>query len=56
MNPASKSSFPVIADPVIAALVAQLKQENASYKQSLSIYEMKVQKHSCPRQELCFDR
>ena len=44
MNPASKSSFPVIADPVIAALVAQLKQENASYKQSLSIYEMKVQK------------
>ena len=44
VNPASKSSLPVIADPVIAALVAQLKQENASYKQSLSIYEMKVQK------------
>jgi transposase len=36
--------MPVITDPVIAALVAQLQQENASYKQSLSIYEMKVQK------------
>jgi transposase len=44
MNPASKSSFPVIADPVIAAMVAQLKQENALYKQSISIYEMKIQK------------
>jgi transposase len=44
MNPASNSSVPVIADPVIAALVAQLKQENALYKQSISIYEMKVQK------------
>ena len=44
MNPASNSSMPEITDPVIAALVAQLQQENASYKQSLSIYEMKVQK------------
>ncbi len=44
MNPASKSSLPVITDPVIAAMVAQLKQENALYKQSISIYEMKVQK------------
>jgi transposase len=44
MNPASKSSLPVITDPVIAAMVAQLKQENALYRQSISIYEMKVQK------------
>src|ERR1035441_3270494 len=44
MNPASKSSLPVISDPGIAALVAQLKQENALYKQWISIYEMKVQK------------
>jgi hypothetical protein len=44
MNPASKSSLPVISDPGIAAMVAQLKQENALYKQSISIYEMKVQK------------
>jgi hypothetical protein len=36
--------MPVIADPVIAAMVAQLKQKNALYKQSISIYEMKVQK------------
>jgi len=36
--------MPVIADPVIAAMVAQLKQENARYKQSISIYEMKVEK------------
>jgi len=28
MNPASKSSLPAITDPVIAAMVAQLKQEN----------------------------
>src|ERR1039457_7654628 len=44
MNPASKSSLPAITDPVIAAMVAQLKQENALYKRSISIYEMKVQK------------
>jgi transposase len=44
MNPASKSFMPEITDPVIAALVAQLKQENALYKQSISIYEMKVLK------------
>jgi transposase len=44
MNPASNPSLAVITDPVIAALVAQLKQENESYKQSISIYEMKVQK------------
>ncbi len=36
--------MPVIADPAIAALVAQLKQENALYKQSISIYEIKVEK------------
>jgi len=44
MNPAFKSSLPAITDPVIAAMVAQLKQENALYKQSISIYEMKIQK------------
>jgi hypothetical protein len=36
--------MPVIADPVIAAMVAQLRQEDALYKQSISTCEMKVQK------------
>lgn len=44
MNPASSSPLPEITDPVIAALIAQLRQDNESYKRSLALSEMRVQK------------
>jgi hypothetical protein len=44
MNPASSSSLPEITDPVMAALIAQLRQDNESYKRSLALSEMRIQK------------
>jgi len=51
MNPASKSSLPVIADPVIAAVIEQLKQdlqtkdaELARTKNALSLSDLRIQK------------
>jgi transposase len=51
MNPASKSSFPVVLDPVAAAIIAQLKEElNAKDRtlvakdQVIALSAMKIQK------------
>jgi transposase len=48
MNPASKSSFPIVLDPVAAAIIAQLKQEMeqaiAAKDQIIALSEMKIQK------------
>ena len=42
MNPASNTPLPVITDPVIAALIAQLKQENALYKMKVEKLEQEL--------------
>jgi transposase len=48
MNPASKSSLPVVLDPVAAAIVAQLKQEMgqaiAAKDRIIALSELKIQK------------
>jgi transposase len=48
MNPASKSSPPVVLDPVAAAIIAQLKQEMgqalAAKDQIIALSELKIQK------------
>jgi len=51
MNPTSKSSLPVVLDPVAVAIIAQLKQtiveqnqQFARSQQVLATYEMRVQK------------
>jgi transposase len=51
MNPASKSPLPVVLDPVVAAIVAQLRQtiaeqnqQIARNQQALAMSEMRVQK------------
>ncbi len=48
MNPASKSPLPVMLDPVIAAIIAQLKQEMkqaiAAKDQIIALSEMRIQK------------
>ena len=51
MNPAFKSSLPVIADPVIAAIVEQLKQdlqtkdaELSRTRNALSLSDLRIQK------------
>jgi len=44
MNPASKSSFPLMLDPVAAAIIAQLKEELNAKDQVISLSAMKIQK------------
>jgi hypothetical protein len=51
MNPTSKSSLPVVLDPVAAAIIAQLKQtiaeqtqQVARFQQALAASEMRAQK------------
>ena len=51
MNPAYKSSLPVVLDPVAAAIIAQLKQtiadqtqQVARFQQALATSEMRAQK------------
>jgi transposase len=48
MNPASKSSLPVVVDPVAAAIIAQLKREMepaiAAKDRIIALSEMKIQK------------
>ena len=44
MNPASKSPFPVVLDPVAAAIIAQLKEELNAKDQVISLSAMKIQK------------
>src|ERR1039457_6595406 len=44
MNPASKSSMPVVLDPVAAVIVAQLKQEIEGKDRIIALSELKIQK------------
>jgi transposase len=48
MNPASKSSLPVVLDPVVAAIIAQLKQETeqalAAKDRIIALSALKIQK------------
>jgi hypothetical protein len=48
MNPASKSSLPVVLDPVVAAIIAQLKQETeqalAAKDRIIAMSALKIQK------------
>ena len=44
MKPASKSSIPVVLDPVAAAIIARLKEELNAKDQVISLSAMKIQK------------
>src|ERR1035441_8236968 len=44
MNPASKSSLPVVLDPAAAAIIAQLKYELNAKDQVIALSAMKIQK------------
>jgi len=48
VNPASKSPLPVVIDPVVAAIIAQLKQEMkqaiSAKDQIIALSEMRIQK------------
>ena len=48
VNPASKSPLPVVLDPVVAAIIAQLKQEMkqaiSAKDQIIALSEMRIQK------------
>jgi transposase len=44
MNPTSKSPLTVVLDPVVAAIIAQLKEELTSKDQVIALSAMKIQK------------